>query len=138
MDKSLKQAILSLLEVINDSDPDKEIVRIQVKEGGHTRGYAVVDNTFNADDEPSNEFRHIFIFPRIEVKTGDFIRVFTGEGEYNTITNKKDTITHKLYWNSDACVWNDKEGDEAILIRYGAVNKVVVPPHKKPGVKVKK
>jgi hypothetical protein len=132
MSKVSKQADLELLGVINDSDPNGEKVRIKVVSGGNVRGYAIVDNTFDADAEPSNEFRHIFVFPSLEVATDDFIHVVTGVGEYKGLANAGKTITHKLYWNSDECVWNDKEGDEATLFKFSILNRVIVPARKDP------
>jgi hypothetical protein len=132
MNKIVKQADLELLSVVNSSNPNEEVVRIKVVSGGNTRGYAVVDKTFDADAEPSNEFRHIFIFPALEVATNDFIHVVTGVGDYKPVSNTGKTITHKLYWNSDECVWNDKEGDEATLFTYSVIKSVTVPAKKDP------
>jgi hypothetical protein len=41
------------------------------------------------------------------------------------------TTTHVLYWNSKGAVWNDKEGDEAVLIKFEVVDTMTVPPKRK-------
>lgn len=132
MNKGIQQAELQILSVENDSDPSKEIARVKVVSAGSAGGYAIVDNTFDEEEEPSNEFRNIFIFPAIEVGVKDFIRVYTGEGSYSKNPNNAGGFIHQLYWNSDRCVWNDKEGDEATLIKFSVVNRVTVPAKKNP------
>ena len=124
-------AELSLILVENSSDPAKEIAKIRVVKGGSTKGYALVDKTFDENGNPSNHFRHIYLLPDIQVADKEFIWVYTGVGKNTTRGNDTNTTTHLLYWNSKDPVWNDKEGDNAILIKYGVVTRVKVAPVKK-------
>lgn len=126
MASSKKQAELKLFRVTNDSDPDNEIVRLKVVLPGTTSGFALVDKTFNANDEASNEFRHIFLFPAFDVAKDDIIRIYTGVGDNVTKVVGDNTI-HRLYWNSEEAVWNDKGGDKAYLIKYSVADDIDVP-----------
>ena len=129
---TIQWADLEMLHVENDSEADEEYVLIRVVKAGHTARYAVVDTTYDSKGRISNHFRHIFLLPRMIVSEGDYIQIYTGVGDATSFENKADTITRVLYWGSKDPVWNDKEGDEARLIKFGVVNRVTVPPKKNP------
>jgi len=136
----IQWAELELLRVENDSEADEEYVLIQVVKAGHTGRYAVVDSTYDPSGRLSNHFRHIFILPRMIVGKGDYIQIYTGIGDDTSFDNKAGTKTKVLYWGSEDPVWNDKEGDEARLIKFVVANRVQVPPKKSPpprGIKTK-
>lgn len=112
--------VMSLIiqRVFNSNKPEQEFVRLYADIDEKLKGYALVDKTFDNKGNASNEFRHIFLFPDLEVKAGEYIRVYTGNGKYKSEKNANNVIVHYLYWNSDECVWNDKQPDEAILIKF--------------------
>jgi len=119
---------LKIIAVVNGKTPDQEYVRIKAEEDVNAKGYAVVDRTFNTDGSLSNEFRHIYVFHKFSVKKGDWIRLHTGKGNYNTSTNDdKTVITHHVYWGSSECAWNNNGEDTASLIKYALINSVKVP-----------
>jgi hypothetical protein len=119
---------LRLVNVLNGSTPDEECMRFRVGADMNLQGYALVDRTFDAADHMSNEFRHIFVFPSLDLKVGDEVFVFTGMGTQKTFSiNDNLNKRYKLYWGADACVWNDKGGDVASLIQYTLKAKAVIP-----------
>lgn len=123
---------ISLHSVINSDKPEKEFVWLIVKEKTKLGGYAIVDRTFDENEKVSNEFRHIFIFPNIEVEKGDLVRLWTGEGTYKKNRREKEPGNiHELYWQSGKCVWNDKSRDTATLIKFSVEGKVKVSTLKK-------
>ena len=86
------------------------------------QGYAVVDRTFDAKGKVSNEFRHIFVFPSLKVAKDQLVYLYSGTGKYKkAILRSTKAVIHKLYWESDHCVWNDIGGDTATLIRHAVV-----------------
>lgn len=101
-----------------EGKPEEEYVQIVVLEGTLLSGYALVDRTFDEEDALSNEFRHIFIFPKINVDAGDSIYLYTGKGRNKSFTNANSPTTHILYWDAGHCVWNNLGGDRATIIRY--------------------
>jgi hypothetical protein len=119
---------LTIYSVKNSNNPDDEIVRFQTSKRINLKGYALVDRTFDADGDISNEFRHIFIFPDLEVQPGEFVRLYTGKGEYKKGNHSNGHVIHYLYWNAEECVWNDKGGDTATLIKYTVIDSEAVPP----------
>jgi len=121
---------LKLESVDNANTPEEEFVWLKATSKISLKGYAIVDRTF-ADEKISNEFRHIFFFPDIEVEKDDWIRLCTGEGTYRKVKSKSTNYIHYLYWQSAECVWNDNGGDTASLIKYTLVESVKVPPVKK-------
>ncbi|MFH6957323.1 hypothetical protein ACHRV1_07950 [Flavobacterium aquidurense] len=95
------------------------------------KGYAIVDRTFDSNEKVSNEFRHIFIFPNLEVEKSEWVRLCTGNGTYEKVKSKSGVFIHKLFWNSNECVWNNNGGDTATLINYTSIKSVTVPAVKK-------
>jgi len=118
---------LKIISVANGPDPDKEIVWLQTSTGMKLGGYAIVDKTFDSNGNASNKFRHIFIFPDVQIGEKDYVRLISGKGEYKKLNNNVNTITHCFYWNSNECVWNDG-GDTARLIKFSVENTLKVPP----------
>lgn len=120
---------LKIFNVENSNDPLKEIVRLRASEKVNLKGYAIVDRTFDQDGSLSNEFRHIYVFPKLELKKGDWVRLYTGKGTYSTQQNasSSEETVHKLYWQSGECVWNNAGGDTATLIKFSAEDSKIVP-----------
>lgn len=122
---------LKIVGVNNSSEPDKEYVRLQALVDLNANDYAVTDKSFDQDGGLSNEFRHFYRFPPVKVKKGEFIRLFTGEGTYERHIQDNDIVVHRFYWNSDECVWNDKEQDEAFVFKIIKQHSFKVGPPKK-------
>lgn len=120
---------LKIHSVENANDPSKEFVRLLATEKVNLKGYAIVDRTFEQDGSLSNEFRHIYVFPKLELKKDDWVRLYTGIGKYHTHKNSKNEneTVHNLYWQSEKCVWNNNGGDTATLIKYTVEGSKVVP-----------
>ncbi|UPT69925.1 MAG: hypothetical protein M0D53_12395 [Flavobacterium sp. JAD_PAG50586_2] len=122
---------LRINSVVNASEPNKEFVRLVSTTNLNLKGYALVDRTFDEDGEISNEFRHIYIFPDLDITPTDIVVLFTGNPVGNTPAvvkreNNSGNI-YKLYWQSESCVWNDEGGDTATLIKYTVQHSKVVP-----------
>lgn len=117
---------LKLVRVDNATTPDEEFVFLKATSNIRLKGYALVDRTF-ADEEISNEFRHIFFFPDIEVEKDDWVRLCTGEGTNMKVKSKSTNYIHLLFWQSTHCVWNDNGGDTASLIEYSFIESVKAP-----------
>jgi hypothetical protein len=119
---------LKITRVDNGDSPNKEKVWIKATTAMNTKGYAIVDRTFDEDGKVSNEFRHIFILPEINLAKDQSLVIYTGKGtnEKKTYNNSNDEY-YALYWGADHCVWNDKGGDTATLISFVVVNSLKVP-----------
>ncbi|MDR6761827.1 hypothetical protein J2Y38_002036 [Flavobacterium sp. 2755] len=122
---------VNLHSVDNAEKPQSEFVWIEATAKTNMKGYALVDRTFNSSDKVSNEFRHIFIFPDLEVEKGEWIRICTGNGKYEKVKSTSGAYVHKLFWNSSECVWNNNGGDTATLIKYSVIKSVKVAAVKK-------
>jgi hypothetical protein len=117
--------------VVNASTPQQEYIWLVSDEAVDLWGYAVVDRTFDSNGKVSNEFRHIFVFPPMKVAKGEWVRLYTSASSYKLSSgtvNGRTVNIHNFYWGSQTCVWNDKGGDKASLIRWNLVNDVTVPP----------
>ena len=123
---------LEITNVVNSNVPGGERVWLKAREAINTKGFALIDRTFDENNKVSNEFRHIYVFPEFKLAKDQIAIVCTGEGT-NGFKKFKD-VDEKylaLYWGSKDCVWNDKGGDTASLINFVAVNSVKVPAVKK-------
>ncbi|OXA84862.1 hypothetical protein [Flavobacterium hercynium] len=119
---------LNLIRVKNGSTPNEEYVSLRAKSDLNLKGYAIVDRTFDDNEQVSNEFRHIYVFPSWDVKEGDYVRLYTGKSKGNkTLETETGTIFHVFFWQSDECVWNDNGNDRASLISYKFLKMVNVP-----------
>lgn len=105
---------ISIHSAANKGEKGKEIIWLQVLEETNLRRYIISDTTFTDKNEISNEVQHMFWFPNINVKKGDWIALHTENGVYAAVNNDQKTITHHIYRNIDRTIWN-KDGDYAIL-----------------------
>lgn len=120
-----------LYSVENAEKPQLEFVWLKVNAKTNMKEYAIVDRTFDLNEKVSNEFRHIFIFPNLEVEKGEWVKLCTGNGRYEKVKSTGGEYIHKLFWNSSGCVWNNSGGDTATLIKYSTISSVKVPAVKK-------
>lgn len=95
---------------------DKEYVLFRVEEDCNLWPFILFDATYDENGNSSNLLRHSFIFPSQNVSRGDFVILYTGEGENAQYKNKAGTTTWTYYWGLDAHVWSNK-GDEAMLVK---------------------
>jgi hypothetical protein len=107
--------------------PEEEYVQIFVLQDVILSNYALVDRTFDEEGGISNEFRHIFVFPKISVDAGDVIYLHTGKGRNDSFIGDGGSTVHTLFWGADHCVWNNRGGDRATIIRYVVEVSEVVP-----------
>lgn len=59
---------LQITKVINGDTPSEEKVWIKATSAMNTKGYAIVDRTFDKNGKVTNEFRHIYILPDIALE----------------------------------------------------------------------
>lgn len=117
---------LEIIRVDGKGDPKEEVLKLRVKEDiPDLSEFLVYDNTFKSSGETSNEFRHLYRFPRLRVKKGEYVWLYTKPGRDMSRGNDSKTTTYELYWGANHSIWN-KEGDVAHLIKLSsAVSKAV-------------
>lgn len=106
---------LKLLSIKNDGDHEKERVLVRALSDCSIGNYILFDTTYFGDNTVSNQLRHNYWLPNLEVKKGDLIVIYTKEGENVSKENDKGNTSHFLYWGIERPIWNDKE-DCAVLI----------------------
>ncbi|MCT4327715.1 hypothetical protein [Chryseobacterium indologenes] len=113
---------LEITLIENGSTPNTEKIWLQAKGNINTKGYAIVDRTFDANGNISNEFRHIYILPSIDLKKDEDLIIYIGSGKNEKrkfSDTKKDY--YACYWGSEHCILNDKGGDTITLIQYDVI-----------------
>jgi hypothetical protein len=121
--------IFKIHSVVNGKTPAEEFVWLFAMDTVLIKGYALVDRTFDDKGKVSNEYRHIFVFPDLKIEKDEWIQLYTGVGTYKKIESNIDErkcFVHKLYWGSNASIWNNKGGDIASLIQFKLINSVPV------------
>ena len=70
------------LEIRNvaDNATDEERVVLYVLADCNLNDYLLFDSTYDEEGKISNKHRHLFVFPDQQVKKGDYIRIYTKEG----------------------------------------------------------
>lgn len=91
--------------------------------------YLIHDNTFDADGDISNKLRHMFRFPHLSVKKGQYVALYTQKGgQYNLGScthNSKRYDCHMFYWGANTNVFN-QEGDNLYLLLISQTTKVII------------
>jgi hypothetical protein len=119
---------LKLYSANNASTPDAEFILARAEGVTNLSGYAIIDRTFTQEDTVSNEFRHIYIFPRTQLADGDWVCIYSGTG-----TNRReklkdsDKYMYFFHWGAGTCIWNNNGGDTASLLEIKLVNSIAVP-----------
>lgn len=104
---------LKVIKVEKENDVERLV--LEVTEDCNLWPYIVFDSTYDNGVE-SNLHRHSFIFPNQNVKNGDYILLYTREGESNRYRNRGGTTTWEYFWGLDVNVWNQEE-DEVLLVK---------------------
>lgn len=105
------------LKKINAISLAEERIVLKVTENCNLNSFILFDTTYDENGIVSNKHRHVFVFPDLDVKKGDFVWVYTKRGVYGTHVNTSSTTTHKLYLNLDTQIWNNN-GDKAYIVHY--------------------
>lgn len=121
-----------ITKVVNGSKVNEEQVWLKATAPINTKGFALVDRTFDEENKLSNEFRHIYVFPAFDLAEDQTVVVFTKNGDngFKKFSNVDEEFL-ALYWGAEECVWNDNGGDTATLINFVVVNSETVSPVKK-------
>jgi hypothetical protein len=101
---------------------DTECVWLEVKKDiPNLSEYLLCDATLTDNNQVFSELRHTYWFTARSVKQRDWVKLMTMTGTKTSMTNKRGTTTHVLYWGLDRTIWN-KGGDCAILFHLNSWN----------------
>ena len=109
---------LELLYVAGKGDIDKERVVLKATTKLDLIGYILL-NSYSEDGQTSYDLNDkVFWFPSKIVNAGEYIRIYTKSGKYETTqgTFKKEPATfHDFYWRLSNPIWTEKSNTAAIL-----------------------
>lgn len=115
---------LKISNLEKDGDAAKEYILLEATDDVNIGAYAIVDKTFNKDGKVSNIHKHFYRFPAQTVKKGEYVSLRTGKGVNGKVKNDKLGTVHRFYWGSDAPFWNDKETEQAELLKVSTIEKL--------------
>ena len=110
---------LSVVNIEHQGDREKEVVTLAVNEDCDLRHFIVASATFNREDVKSNLFRDTLWLPSVKAKKGDYILLFTRDGENADRENNLGSTSHLIFWGSEQAVWHEKD-DEIMLFELNA------------------
>lgn len=105
------------IESVVGNGTDNEYVKLHALADCNLNEYVLFDSTFDENGCISNKHRHMCVFPKVDISEGDYVLLYTKEGEYHKFKNHAGSVTHNFYWGLKCHVWND-DGDTVHLIHY--------------------
>ena len=106
--------MLKISIVKNTGELQTEFVFLKAETDCNIGNYLLTDSTYGSNEMPSNKLRHVFFFPSLEVKKGDYVVLWTKAGKYSLGETTAKSPQHNLYWGLKETVWN-VDGDKAFL-----------------------
>jgi hypothetical protein len=116
---------LQIVKVSKEGGPTKEYVVLRAFKDCNLNDYAISDNTYDEEGHTSNKHPHFYWFPKLEVKRGDFIYLYTGRGSYRNGKTESGTPYHMFFWQLGVSVWNDQR-DNAVLLKVSEAQRKAV------------
>lgn len=108
-----------IIKVKDAGNIESERIILKVERDCNINWYLLFDNTFDEKGNLTNLWRHLYIFPNLEVKSGDFIWLYTKSGTNSYRSNDSNTTTYLLYWGLQNTIWNSGgENEVAHLVKY--------------------
>lgn len=121
---------LKFLKIGNKGE-DKEYILFQAVEDCNLHNYLIHDDTFDSDGELSNKLRHMYRFPSVSVKKGEFVALHVkqsgkySKGTYKTALFKTEYPCHILYWGANTNIFN-QDGDHLYLLAIAQTNRITI------------
>lgn len=106
--------MLKIISVNNTGNLRSEHVFLAVQTDCNLGDYLLTDSTYGSNEAPSNKLRHVFFFPELAVKAGDYVVLWSQSGKYSVGAATNNKPQHNLFWGLQETVWN-VTGDKAFL-----------------------
>ncbi|OIJ41045.1 hypothetical protein [Massilia timonae] len=106
--------MLKIISINNTGDIKSEHVLLKAEADCNVGDYLLTDSTYGSNETPSNKLRHVFFFPILTVKKGDYVVLWTNPGNYTVGKMSNMAPQHNIHWGLQETVWNVK-GDKAFL-----------------------
>lgn len=95
---------LKITNIGDQGDLSKERVVMKVESGGNVGEFLLIQSG-HFNDSVTNGIHAAYWFPDKDVKTGDFVVLYTKSGT-NSEKPFKDVKSHFFYWGKSQPVWN--------------------------------
>jgi hypothetical protein len=93
---------ISVVSIENQGDREKEVVTL-------------ANATFAPDDHITKMFQDNYWFPSRKVKEGDYVLLFSRNGEDTEQKNNLGSTSHILFWGAPDAVWHEKDTEIALF-----------------------
>ncbi|MEK9810634.1 MAG: hypothetical protein VW362_09320 [Candidatus Nanopelagicales bacterium] len=106
---------ISVVSIENQGDREKEVVTFAVEQECDLHSYLVANATFAPDDHITKMFQDTYWFPSRKVKEGDYVLLFSRNGEDTEQKNNLGSTSHILFWGAPDAVWHEKDTEIALF-----------------------
>lgn len=100
---------------IGNKGKDNEYILFYAEGDVSLHNYLIHDDTFDSDGDISNKLRHMYRFPRISVKVGQYVALYTKKTGRYVLGNCGTTPCHIFYWGTNTSIFN-QDGDTLYLL----------------------
>lgn len=105
---------LQIIKIIDRGVEHQERLWLRVLADTDLSYYIVFDTTYTSENSISNIQRHAHWFMPKKVKAGDYVILYTKQGNPSESKNNDGSTNHFIYWGMDRTIWN-KSNDCAVL-----------------------
>lgn len=105
---------LQIVRIVDRGLPNKERLWLRATTNINLKFYVVIVTNYNTPNTVSNTPRFAYWFYDKNVKAGDNVVLYTGQGRNSESPNSSGGTNHFFYWGLPNSLWN-KTGDCAIL-----------------------
>lgn len=109
--------VLEIIDFKNGSTPGEEYIILKALIDVDLKNYAILDKTFDKEDDESNIYRHFHKLPNKQLNRGETIKIYSGIKRLAKLTDKV-AFDEIEYWGSEKCIWNDNSKDNATIIYF--------------------
>jgi len=105
---------IEIVGIFDKGVPNNERITLKVLQDCNLMYYSVGKTVYSGPNNISNALKEIFWFSPREVKSGDYIWLYTGNGSEHTHSNTSGTTTHNFYWRLPKTIFHSID-DCAVL-----------------------
>lgn len=107
-----------------------EYILFKASEDCQLHDFLIHDDTFDSEGDLSNKLRHMYRFPRLNVKKGEYVALYvktSGKyflGKYKSAL-KIEHPCHILHWGANANIFN-QDGDHLYLLKIAETDRITI------------
>lgn len=119
--EGIKKMKIDILGIFNKGQLDKEFLFLKAIFDVNLSFYMIHKSIYLTSTSISRNAESVFWFEEKQIKSGDYIAIYSCEGKSNEIKTNDGKIIHTYYWGSSKALWNNKN-DCAVIFEINGWN----------------